>query len=220
MKAGWIRMPERQIGIVWEAEQRGTFLSVGLWLADKDSPVSSPHTVNQQPTPSDTTMKYKLSSLIMELKFDPGRWQICIELCFVWYFMWQSHNLLICEDFFYLSTQLIIPALSLIPNNPTSSHWLRYSIFQIVPSLNQASLDRVVCIFVLTEYKSCIITIMFHVSSSQDHLHVSLHVKREVVWSTEGPWAQLALEGLVTCMFPANDSNCTKYFKSLKYFWL
>ena len=150
-------------------------------------------------------MKYKLSSWNQNLTQGGGRYVLSCVLSDI--SCGKSHYLLICGDFFYLSTQLIIPALSLIPNNPTSSHWLRYSIFQIVPSLNQAGLDRVVCIFVLTEYKSCIITIMFHVSSSQDHLHVSLHVKREVVWPAEGPWAQLALEGLVTSMFPANDSD-------------
>ena len=115
--------------IVWEGEQRHSWdlWPVGLWLADKDSPVSSPHTVNQQPTPSDTTMKYKLSSWNQSLTQGGGRYVLSCVLSDI--SCGRSHYLLICGDFFYLSTQLIIPALSLIPNNPTGSHWLRAILY-------------------------------------------------------------------------------------------
>ena len=127
MKAGWIRMPEGQI-VLFE-KQSETFLSVGLWLADKASPVSSPFTLNHW------TISNKIQTfIIIELK--QGCW-IIDRMC---YFFQQdiscgsvvttSHNLLIYQDFFYISTQLIIPALSLIPNNSTTD-WTKQSYLYI-----------------------------------------------------------------------------------------
>ena len=73
----------------------------------------------------------------------------CVCLMFHVAVAGSSHNLLIYQDFLHISTQLIIPALSVIPNNPTTTgSCILYFILQIRPRHNQGGLNRVICIFI------------------------------------------------------------------------